>query len=177
MPRAERRQAAGADPADRPSEEDLDEALRHHSAGNTPGFLLRHAALRWQRHVTAALADMSMTHVKFLVLGSTWWLGRGGEAPRQRDVAEHAGLDAVMTSQVLKLLERDGHVRRVRDTDDARAVRVIATTQGRDLARRCVAIMGRMEAFYFADALATPEFMATLRALAGRDFAGNATQA
>jgi DNA-binding MarR family transcriptional regulator len=156
--------------------EDLEEALRHHSAGNTPGFLLRHATLRWQRHVAAALAGMSMTHVQFLVLGSTWWLGRKGEAPRQRDVAEHAGLEAVMTSQVLKVLERDGHIERVRDVDDARVVRVVVTPQGRDLARRCVVIMDRIDAVYFADARAMPGFMDQLRALAGRDFAGDPAQ-
>ncbi|WP_283139548.1 MarR family winged helix-turn-helix transcriptional regulator [Rhizohabitans arisaemae] len=153
----------------------LEEALRHHSAGNTPGFLLRHATLRWQRHVAAALADMSLTHVQFLVLSSTWWLGRTGEAPRQRDVAEHAGLEAVMTSQVLKVLERDGHIERVRDTDDARAVRVMVTAQGRDLARRCVVIMGRIDVDYFAEARAIPGFMDGLRLLAGRDITGSPT--
>ncbi|MEU5949921.1 MarR family winged helix-turn-helix transcriptional regulator [Micromonospora sp. NPDC047465] len=178
MPRADAPHVGPVDPAevDAIPLEDLEEALRHHSAGNTPGFLLRHATLRWQRHVAAALAGMSMTHVQFLVLGSTWWLGRNGEAPRQRDVADHAGLEPVLTSQVLKVLERDGHVKRIRDTADARAVRVMVTPQGRDLARRCVVIMDRIDAVYFAEARATPGFMEQLRALAGRDSAGNPTQ-
>jgi DNA-binding MarR family transcriptional regulator len=157
--------------------EDLEEALRHHSAGNTPGFLLRHANLRWQRHVAAALTGMSLTHVQFLVLSSTWWLGRNGEIPRQRDVAEHAGLEPVLTSQVLKVLERDGHIERVRDSDDARAVRVTVTPQGRDLARRCVVILDRIDAVFFAEAYETPGFIDQLRSLAARDSAGNPVQA
>ncbi|MEO3856650.1 MarR family winged helix-turn-helix transcriptional regulator [Acrocarpospora sp. B8E8] len=154
--------------------EDLEEALRGHSAGTTPGFLLRHANLRWQRRVAAAMADMSLTHVQFLVLSSTWWLGRNGDPPRQRDVAEHAGLEAVLTSQVLKVLERDGHIERVRDTGDARAVRVAVTVQGRDLARRCVVILDRIDETFFAEAYQTPGFMDCLRSLAGRDVTGDA---
>ncbi|HEY4334053.1 MAG TPA: MarR family winged helix-turn-helix transcriptional regulator [Ilumatobacteraceae bacterium] len=152
--------------------EDLEAALRHHSAGNTPGFLLRHASLRWQRQVVAALAESSLTHVQFLVLSSTWWLGRDGDIPRQRDVAEHAGLEAVMTSQVLKTLERDGHIHRVRDAEDLRAMRVAVTTRGRDLARRCVVLLDRIDNEFFADARNTPGFIDTLRSLAGRGAGG-----
>ena len=152
--------------------DELDIALRHHSAGNTPGFLLRHATLRWQRYVASALAGMSLTHVQFLVLSSTWWLGREGAAPRQREIATHAGLDPVLTSQVLKVLEREGHVTRVRDTVDARAVRVEVTEGGQYLARRCVVIMDKIDAEFFAEATETPGFIDALRALAGRDPAG-----
>lgn len=151
---------------------DLEAALRHHSAGNTPGFLLRHASLRWQRQVVAALADSSLTHVQFLVLSSTWWLGRTGGIPRQRDVAEHAGLEAVMTSQVLKSLERDGHIHRVRDADDLRATRVVVTTRGQDLARRCVVLLDRLDKEFFAGAYNTPGFIDTLRSLAARGASG-----
>ena len=153
--------------------EDLEAALRHHSAGNTPGFLLRHATLRWQRQVAAALADSSLTHVQFLVLSSTWWLGRNGDVPKQRDVAEHAGLEPVMTSQVLKVLERDGHVQRVRDASDSRAIRVVVTDEGSDLARRCVVILDRIDAEFFGEVYETPHFLECLRRLAARNLAGD----
>jgi DNA-binding MarR family transcriptional regulator len=153
--------------------EDLEEALRHHSAGHTPGFLLRHATLRWQRQVAAALAGMSLTHVQFLVLSSTWWLGREGDTPRQREIAAHAGLEPVLTSQVLKTLERAGHITRDRDALDARAVRVAVTPGGKDLARRCVVILDKLGEEFFADAMATPGFLEAIRGLAGRDSTGD----
>lgn len=175
-PRVSRRSANRVSPALRPEAipvEDLETALRDHSAGNTPGFLLRHATLRWQRQVAAALSGSSLTHVQFLVLSSTWWLGRNGDAPKQREVAEHAGLEPVMTSQVLKVLERDGHVHRVRDIADSRAIRVAVTPGGRDLARRCVVILDRIDAEFFAEVRETPGFMECLRTLAARNTAGD----
>ncbi len=151
----------------------VEEALRQHSAGTTPGFLLRHAALRWQRQVAAALAGMSLTHVQFLVLSSAWWLGREGDAPNQRAIAAHAGLEPVMTSQVLKVLERDGHISRDRDVRDARAVRVRVTESGEDLARRSVVILDKLAEEFFADAMAREGFLDAIRALAGRDLTGD----
>ena len=156
--------------------EQLEEALRHHSAGTTPGFLLRHAALRWQRQVASALASMSLTHVQFLVLSSAWWLGREGVMPNQREVASHAGLEPVLTSQVMKVLERDGHIARHRDSRDARAMRVQVTASGNELARRCVVILDRLGEEFFSDAMRTPVFIDAIRGLAGRDLTGDAVQ-
>jgi DNA-binding MarR family transcriptional regulator len=154
----------------------LEDALRHHSAGTTPGFLLRHAALRWQRQVAAALDSMSLTHVQFLVLSSAWWLGREGSMPNQREVAAHAGLEPVLTSQVVRTLERAGHVTRDRDPRDARAVLVQVTQSGKDLARRCVVILDKLGEEFFADAMATPGFLDAIRSLAGRDLTGDPVQ-
>ena len=41
---------------------------------NSPGFLLWHVTLRWQRDIAAALAPLDLTHVQFVLLASTWWL-------------------------------------------------------------------------------------------------------
>ena len=69
----------------------------------SPGFLLWRTTLRWQRLMTAALRPFNLTHVQFVLLASTWWLTRvAGETPNQRRLAEHAGTDAMMTSQVVR---------------------------------------------------------------------------
>jgi hypothetical protein len=52
-----------------------------------PGFLLWRATLRWQREVAAALRPLGLTHPQFVVLASTWWLGRHGRPPSQRELA------------------------------------------------------------------------------------------
>ena len=41
---------------------------------DSPGFLLWHATLRWQRGVAQALAPLDLTHVQFVLLAatSTW---------------------------------------------------------------------------------------------------------
>ena len=90
------------------------------SAWESPGFLLWHATMRWQRAMRAALAPHDLTHVQFVLLASAWWLGEQGEQPSQRRLAEHAGTDAMMTSQVARALERAGLVERLRDPADSR---------------------------------------------------------
>ena len=129
----------------KPAEGALDAALERHSAGNSPGFLLWHATLRWQRIVTAALQDVGLTHVQFLVLGSCWWLSKTSGIPSQREIALHSGLDQVMTSQVVRALERDGLLQRDRDETDGRVVRVRTTPAGRTLAARSIVIMDEVE--------------------------------
>lgn len=93
--------------------------------------------------------------------------------PNQREIAAHAGLEPVLTSQVLKVLERDGHISRDRDTRDARAVRVRVTHGGKNLARRCVVILDALGEEFFADAMASPGFLDAMRGLAGRDLTGD----
>jgi DNA-binding MarR family transcriptional regulator len=72
----------------------------------SPGFLLWHATLRWQRGVAAALAPLDLTHVQFVLLACTWWLNRQGERPTQVRLASQAGTDIKMTSQVVRSLEK-----------------------------------------------------------------------
>ena len=71
----------------------------------SPGFLLWHATLRWQRAVAAALAPLDLTHVQFVLLACAWWLNDQGHTPNQLTLAAQAGTDVKMTSQVLRRLE------------------------------------------------------------------------
>ena len=45
---------------------------------DSPGFLLWHVTLRWQRDIAAALAPMGLTHVQFVLLATCWWLNSRG---------------------------------------------------------------------------------------------------
>src|SRR3954470_5342078 len=106
-------------------------------AGESPGFLLWRVTQRWQRAIVAALRPLDLTHAQFVLLMSTWWLARGsGRGPSQRDVAEHAEADPMMTSQVLRTLEKRGLVVRNADAADARVKRLSVTPAGTRLARR-----------------------------------------
>ena len=122
---------------------------RHADAWDSPGFLLWHATLRWQRAMAEALAPHSLTHVQFVLLASTWWLCEHAEPPRQRDLAEHAGTDPMMTSQVVRALEAKGVLVREVDPDDRRAWRLRPTSDGKALARRAVAAVEAADTAYF----------------------------
>lgn len=114
----------------------MSESLRPEAS---PGLLLWRVTLQWQRRVTAVLKPLGLTHVQFVLLTSVWWLtGEGRERPSQRRVADFAGTDVMMTSQVLRTLEGKHLVERHADPEDGRSKILSVTRAGRDLAGRAV---------------------------------------
>ena len=141
---------------------------------DSPGFLLWHATLRWQRGIAAALAPLDLTHVQFVLLACTWWLNAQGAHPNQVAVAAQAGTDVKMTSQVLRSLERKGLIERGVDSVDTRARRLRVTRRGAALAPRAIAVVEGVDARFFAD-MPEGETLGFLRRLAGLPVAGAET--
>jgi DNA-binding MarR family transcriptional regulator len=136
-------------------------------AGESPGFLLWRVTQRWQRAIVAALRPLDLTHAQFVLLMSTWWLARGsGPGPSQRDVAEHAEADPMMTSQVLRTLEKRGLVVRNADAADARVKRLSVTPAGARLARRAQGVVEAADRAFFAEARDQAGLLEHLRELA-----------
>lgn len=117
--------------------------------GESPGFLLWHATLRWQREIAAALAPLGLTHVQFVLLACAWWLNSQGGRPNQLTVARQAGIDVKMASQVLRALEGKGLVERAVDQSDTRAKLLRVTDAGADLAPLAIAAVERADARFF----------------------------
>jgi DNA-binding MarR family transcriptional regulator len=135
-------------------------------ARESPGFLLWRVTLRWQRLMTAALRPLGLTHVQFVMLASAWWLSDvRGESVSQRRLAEHAGTDPMMTSQVVRALEAKQLLARAADPADARARLVTVTPAGAALARRSILVVEQADAEFFAKAGTVPQLLATLRRL------------
>lgn len=147
------------------------------SAWDSPGFLLWHATLRWQRAVAAALGPLGLTHVQFVLLAGAWWLMQRGERPSQRELADHSGTDPMMTSQVVRVLEGRGLVRREADEADARVRRLAVTQDGEALAREAVRVVEAADEGYFAAVPDSEELVALLGGLAGREASVRANRA
>jgi DNA-binding MarR family transcriptional regulator len=133
----------------------------------SPGFLLWHVTLRWQREIAAALTPLGLTHVQFVLLATAWWLNSRGEDPNQLGLARRAGTDIKMTSEVLRRLEAKGLILRTVDPGDTRARRIRVTDRGAQLAERSVTVVEAADASFFQ---ATPDpaaLIAMLRSLAG----------
>lgn len=118
----------------------------------SPGFLLWHTTLFWQRRITAALAPFDLTHVQFVLLACTWWLCEHGEPPNQQAIARQAGTDVMMTSQVLRTLERKKLVERHVDEFDTRSKRLTLTQAGFTVAQRAVKAVEDVDAAVFGAA-------------------------
>ena len=133
----------------------------------SPGFLLWHVTLRWQREIASALAPLGLTHVQFVLLATTWWLNSRGTEPNQLSLARQAGTDVKMTSEVLRKLEAKGLILRTVDAGDTRARRLRVTGHGAELAGQAIAAVEAADATFFR---ATPDpsaLLAMLRPLAG----------
>lgn len=138
----------------------------------SPGFLLWHVTLRWQREIAAALAPLGLTHVQFVLLAATWWLNARGEDPNQLSVARQAGTDVKMTSEVLRKLEAKGLIVRTVDAADTRARKIRVTERGGELAIQAVAAVEGVDATFFSASPDPAALLTMLRPLARRGSAG-----
>jgi DNA-binding MarR family transcriptional regulator len=107
----------------------------------------------WQRQVRAALVEVALTHAQFVLLASAAWL-EGEATPRsepvtQAQISAHASTDAVMTSEVLRTLERKKLLRRLPHPSDARARCITVTPAGRRLVQRAVALVEGVDEEFF----------------------------
>lgn len=118
-------------------------------ADSSPGLLLWRVTNAWQRALRAALAPFDLTHVQFVLLASLTWMDHT-EPVTQRDLAEHAGTDPMMTSQVLRALEAKGLITRARHPDDGRAWTLTPTPEGTQLASQANIAVEAADAAYFA---------------------------
>lgn len=117
----------------------------------SPGFLLWHLTLAWQRAISAVLAPLELTHVQFVLLACTWWLGEQGQVPNQLQLAVQAGTDVKMTSQVVRKLQAKGLLDREVDPADTRARRLRLTRTGAALVSQAIAAVEPVDAQFFDD--------------------------
>lgn len=102
-----------------------------------PGYLLWRAANHWQKSMRAVLSPFEVTPVQYLLLAGLRELRDAEGGPvKQAALARHCGSDPMMTSQVLRALQKAGLVARQAHDGDGRAMAVAPTTAGDDLLRK-----------------------------------------
>jgi DNA-binding MarR family transcriptional regulator len=106
--------------------------------------------------------------VQFVLLASLWWLEEQESGPpSQARLAEQAGTDPMMTSQVLRKLEARGLLERTLHPVDSRARRLHLTDAGQHLVALALLDVERADADYFAPLADKQEaFLEALAALA-----------
>ena len=145
------------------------------SAWDRTGFLLWHAMLEWRRKVTEALDEVGLTYVQFSLLASASYLNHRGPSPSQAELAEHTGMDVMMTSQVVRTLERERLVRRIADKNDARVKRIVLTAKGDGKVSSAIGIVNAMNDDVFGLIEDIDRFKEALRLVADRDIDGRRT--
>jgi DNA-binding MarR family transcriptional regulator len=123
---------------------------------------------RWQAVMRAALAPHGLTHVQYVLLASLTWLAdrEPDRLVTQIELAGFAATDPMMTSQVVRSLEKAGLVERLRHPTDGRARVLRPTPEGTSAARRATADVEAADARFFA-AVDVARFTGELGRLAG----------
>ncbi len=119
------------------------------SADDSTGLLLWQVTNRWQAAQRTALLPFGLTHVQFVLATALTWLGTDGPVT-QRQLADFAGTDPMMTSQVVRVLERRGLVDRTAHPDDGRARALTVTASGRALVNRAIVAVEACDEAFFA---------------------------
>lgn len=124
-------------------------------ADESPGFLLWKATNKWQAAQRMALKPFDLTHVQFVLLASLVWLGTN-EPISQKKLAEHAGTDEMMTSQVLRALEKKKLVIRKLSHKDKRVILTAVTKNGVQLANTALKAVEQTDRVFFGDLASLP---------------------
>ena len=124
---------------------------RFEQADDSPGFLLWQLTNLWQQRMRSALAPLGITHVQFVLLASVAWLENSERLVSQASLSRHAHTDVMMTSQVVRTLEEKGLLTRTIHPTDTRAKVVSLTAEGREAARRAVAVVEEADDQFFKE--------------------------
>ncbi len=104
--------------------------------------------------------------MQFVLLASLAWLSREGDTVTQVRLAQQARTDVMMTSQVVRALERKGLLLRGAHPADHRAKGLQVTPKGLHLVNKALGLVERADAKFFgAVGKDLPKLIALLRAL------------
>ncbi len=105
------------------------------------GLLIKHVLASMSRMADRDMADVGLTVMQWRPL----MLVHLGKADTAAELARLADVDTGAMTRTLDRLEAKGLLRRVRSTEDRRVIKLELTPLGRQAARRCPAILARMQ--------------------------------
>lgn len=114
-------------------------------AEESSGFLVWQMHNLWQRAIKKVLKKYDLTHTQFVLLATTVWLNQHTDNDiTQISIAKQAQTDVMMTSNVLRTLERKSLIERTPHPVDTRAKLIQPTPIGIELAQK---VIPEVEAF------------------------------
>ncbi len=124
--------------------------FRYTPGQERPGRALAQVSAAWGRAEREALEELGLTPGQYALLEGASVLQAAGERVTQRRLAGHANIDAMSTSQAVRLLEEKGLLVRSPDPEDSRAILVALTRTGKRLLVRAMRRTEAAEAAFFA---------------------------
>jgi DNA-binding MarR family transcriptional regulator len=113
------------------------------------GYLLWQVTHLWQRWVEAALVELSITHLQFVLLAGIGWLTREGNLVTQVQLAEFCKIDVMQVSQVARKLEEKKLVKRTAHPSDTRAKVLSLTEIGETTLQQALPLIEHLDVEFF----------------------------
>lgn len=101
----------------------------HANLGDELGFALYSASLTMTKTYRAILEPLDLTYPQYLAMLVLW----DNDDVLVKEIAAHLSLDSATVTPILKRLESQGYITRIRDTFDERRVFVRLTKTGQEL--------------------------------------------
>lgn len=128
-----------------------DNFFRYENANDSSGFLLWQCHNLWQREIKKKLKSYDLTHVQFVILASAYWLSQKGYEITQVNIARHAKSDVMMTSSVLRSLEKKKLLFRKEKENDTRAKSVTVTEMGKSRLKEAIKAVEDFDEIFFSN--------------------------
>jgi len=126
------------------------------------GFLLWQITNLWQRKMNTALKDLDLTHVQFVLLAGIAWLERFDKDINQVKLAKHAKTNIMMTSKVIRTLEKKELILREECESDIRAKCLSLTDEGRQRIKKALNTVKGVDKEFFEDMANNSDFIKNL---------------
>lgn len=117
---------------------------------DSTGFLLWQVVHLWQRQIEAALAELDITHLQFVLLTGIGWLTRNGDLLTQVQLAEFCKINVMQISQVARRLEVKELIQRSAHPTDTRAKVMNLTANGVAILDRALPLVEGLDAEFFS---------------------------
>ena len=111
------------------------------------GMQLAHLSRGWRAELDRRLAGLALSQARWLVLLQ---LGRFQEAPTQRELAQHVGVEGPTLARLLDSLENQGLVKRQAVLEDRRAKKISLSSSALPLIEQIESIADTLREELFA---------------------------
>ena len=128
---------------------ELNSASNFEQAEQSSGFLLWKTQLIWRRKIEQLLKPLQLTHPQFVILVSLAYLTKDGTHVSQVELARHSSCDITMTSQILRLLEKQGLIIRVMLDGNEKNKYPALTTRGNELFTQAIKVVEAADTAFF----------------------------
>jgi len=109
------------------------------------GFLMWQVSMLWQRKLKNGLDTIGITHAQFLLLAALSFLSTKQNIVSQQDLAKHVKIDKMMTSKILRTLQKKGLLSRKKNKMDTRARTLALSESGEELLKAASKIVDKTD--------------------------------